>query len=163
MKKTNVRKTAAIGLAFVGLAGVGIASAAQLVVGGADNSLTQAGAGDLSISLCQTTDIDARFGLDNGAGGGAGDLITGSAATFGYVDEFEVLILDSFDAPCAGKTFEVALGDSTGAEISQYQGVVPTGGGVVPLNSAGWVTPPTPGNLFDLARVSVTVYDTPTP
>lgn len=163
MSKRNHRKTAAIGLAFIGLAGVGLASAAQLTVNGSNNSLTQAGAGNLSISLCQTTAINARYGLDDGNGNGAGDLITGSVADFGYVDHDDVLILDAFDAPCAGKTFEVAIGDSAGAEIGQYQGVVPAGGGVVSLNPAGWVPGPAVANLLDLTRVSVTVYDTPNP
>lgn len=158
MKKTNVRKTAAIGLAFVGLAGVGIASAATLDLNGGDSSRVQAGVDDLTYSTCQATTIDVNYSVDDGNGNGAGSLIsdTGNVLDFGYVHEYDVLSLDSFDAACGGKNFEVALGGTNGELIGEASGVVPTGGGVVTLGAGAWTFT---GSSATLSKVAVTVYD----
>ena len=155
------RKIVAMALVGLGLAGVSIASAASLVVNGQNSSLAQAGTDDLTISVCQTSTIDVYYGLDDGSGNGAGDLIagTGDVADFGFVAAEDVLVLDSIDPACGDKALHVAVGDSTGAEIARYEGTVPGGGGLVQLPASVWTPGPAAGNLADLARVSVTIFD----
>lgn len=161
-KLNHPRKVVALVLVGLGLAGVSIASAASLNLNSDDSrSLAQAGTADLSLTQCQNSTINVYWDLDDGEGNGAGDLIagTGDVDDFGFVEFGDVLVLDGFDAACEGKTFRVAGGDSVGDEIGRYEGTVPAGGGLVKLAPSGWVGGPAAGNVFDLARVSVTIFD----
>lgn len=161
MKKSNIRKTAAIGLAFLGLAGVTVASAANLGVNGENSgTLVQAGVDDLSADLCQNGPINVTF---TNAGDQPGSLSTG--LPFGYDAGTDALWLTPISEDCDEKTIEVALGNEAGGILGETAPHVLDDETSLTLALNG--SNPAFGSAFDnddieaIAWVSVTIYDTP--
>lgn len=154
MSKKNVRKTAAIGLAFIGLAGVGVASAAQLTLNGGDQNLVQANTADFHGSACQTSTITATFTL---SGATPGSLATESS--FGYPSTTDAVRLASIDSACAGKTIKVALGGSGNTLLgTEYSAPAATGPLVLSLGASGDFGP-TAISPNSITKISVTIFD----
>ena len=157
-KKSNIRKSAAIGLAFLGLAGVTVASAATLSLDGEDNAnMVQAGVTDLSANLCQLSTINVTFTL---SGATPGEVVEGTP--FGYQSGTDALSLASVDGACSGKNIEVALGDADGDQIGgEYQGIAAGGALTINLNGGApnFGAPLTNQEIAEIAQVSVTIWD----
>ena len=153
-KKSSIRKSAAIGLAFLGLAGVTVASAATLdLSGGGDHDLVQSGVIATTVGLCQTTTINVSVALANGAQ--PGTLQAGSP--FGYVGGPDVLLLDEIDAACAGHNVKVALGNPTDQLLAEYSSsnAVP---GNLEIGFADLTVQPG-ADLATVSQVAVTIYE----
>lgn len=159
MSKKNLRKTAAIGLAFIGLAGVGVASAATLDLTGGNQDLVQANTVDFSGDGCQVAPIVATFTLATGVTPGS----LGTGGSFGYPTAPDAVRLTGINAAaqpvgCAGKVLKVALGDDEGNPLGEYTGSVSAGTVTLSLAAAGNF-----GSsavvVDDIDQISVTIYD----
>ena len=150
-KKSNTRKTAALGLAFLGLAGVTVASAATLTLNDNGSSAVQAGTIDVD-GVCQDTDIDVSFTLN---GSTPGQLVVNPNG-FGYPADVDAIVLTAIDAACAGKNIEVALGDSLDNKLGEYFSADAVAGALTISLATEFDAVV---DAADVAQVSVTIYD----
>lgn len=162
MSKRNFRKTAAIGLAFIGLAGVGVASAATLDLNGGSQDLVQANTVAFSGNSCQAdgSAILATFTLDGATPG----TLSEAPAAFGYPSTDDAVRLTGIDAAsCVDKIIKVALGDSGDAALgTEFEETLLATDTSFTLSlaaggdfGAGAIDPD------DIAKISVTIYDAP--